>query len=363
MGFFGKIVGKAVNDAIYKASDGKKPVSTDYSKAAINIIKHKIENITLAVSMITTFIFLCFYGFMIASKNDLVNIIIYVTLAVLLLASSVLDFVLFAASRKEMNFLEKRSFNWYKKLKRNSILYFKMFIKVVSIGYAIYLMIRFGTNKANMIGVTMSIVALIIQLAIHYLSCFITDCINYIVIGLTMDIDNSGVLFLVDKNQKAKSTTNEILRTKSDKKIIEDLEMQKEKDSNEKRDDDEIKIKYGKYQLDCKNKANEYILNEKRLNELISASFGLFNRTKEINATPDVFLSLIYFVEAKIDKRYEDISEESYLNAVAFLVYYTTIYDYTTNFNESNERYIVDRIFNEIKGLEEFINYMNTNKE
>ena len=42
MGFFGKIVGRAVNDAIYKASDGKKPVSTDYSKAAINIIKHKI---------------------------------------------------------------------------------------------------------------------------------------------------------------------------------------------------------------------------------------------------------------------------------------------------------------------------------
>lgn len=362
MGFFGKIVGKAVNDAIYKASDGRKPVSTDYSKAAINIIKHKIENITLAVSMITTLIFLCFYGFMMASKRDVVNIIIYAVLAVLLLASSVLDFILFSASRKEMNFLEKRSFNWYKKLKRNSILIFKLVIKLFSIGYAIYIIIRFGSNTSNMIGITMSIVALVIQLAVHYLGCFITDCINYIVIGLTMDVDSSGILFLVDKNQRAKSTTNEILRTKSDKKIIEDLEIQKEKDSNEKRDDDEIKIKYGKYQLECKKQANEYVINEKKLNELISASFGLFNRTKEINNTPEEFLSAIYYVEAKLDKRYDKIDDESYLNAIAFLVYYTTIYDYTVNFNESNERYIVDKIFNEIKGLEEFIIWMNNNK-
>ena len=60
MGFFGKIVGKAVNDAIYKASDGKKMVSTDYSKAAINIIKHKIENIIFIINNCILWI-LCFY--------------------------------------------------------------------------------------------------------------------------------------------------------------------------------------------------------------------------------------------------------------------------------------------------------------
>lgn len=362
MGFFGKIVGKAVNDAIYKASDGKKPVSTDYSKAAINIIKHKIENITLAVNIIATVIFLGFYGFMIASKTDLVNIIIYSVLSFLLLASSTLDILLFAASRRKMNFLEKRSFNWYKKFKRTSILIFKLVIKVFSIGYAVFIIIKYGQTTSRLLGVAISTVALIIQLAVHYLGCFITDCINYVAIGLTMDVDNSGILFLVDKNQKAKSTTNEILRTKSDKKIIEDLEKQKEKDSNEKNDDDEIKIKYGKYQLECKNKATEYLLNDKKLNELISASFGLYNRTKEINSTPDVFASVIYLVEAKIDKRYENIDDEAYFNAIAFLVYYTTIYDYTTNFNESNERYIVDKILSDIKGLEEFITWLNNNK-
>ena len=285
MGFFGKIVGKAVNDAIYKASDGKKPVSTDYSKAAINIIKHKIENITLVVSVISSIIFLAFYGFMIASKADLVNIIIYATLALLLVASTVLDVIIFMASRKEMNFLEKRSFNWYKKLKKNSIVGFKLVIKLISIGYAIFIIIRYGNTTSRMVGVVMSSIALVIQLSVHFIACLITDCINYIVIGLTMDIDNSGILFLVDKNQRAKSTTNEILRTKSDKKIIEDLEIQKEKDCNEKRDDDEIKIKYGKYQLDCKNKVKEYLINDKKLNELISQSFSLYERTKEINNT------------------------------------------------------------------------------
>ena len=362
MGFFGKIVGKAVNDAIYKASDGKKPVSTDYSKAAINIIKRKIENITLGVSIITTLIFLGFYVFMMASKRDVVNIVIYAVLAFLLLISSILDIILFSASRKEMNFLEKRNFNWYKKLKRNSILIFKLIIKLFSIGYAIFIIFNDGNTTSRMVGVCLSILALVVQLSVHFISCFITDCINYMVLGITLDVDNSGIIFLVDKHQVEKSTTNEILRTKSDKKIIEDLEVQKAKDKNEKRDDDEIKIKYGKYQLECKNKAKEIIINDKRLNELISQANNTYDSYKSINNTPDVFKDLIDLVEARLDKRYDKFDDASYFNAVAFLVYYTTIYDYTEDFNQTNEKYIVEKIFNEIKGIEEFIKWKQVNK-
>ena len=248
MGFFGKLVGKAVNDAIYKASDGKKMVSTDYSKAAINIIKHKIENITLFVSIFTTIVFLGFYAFMIYSKNDsVVNIIIYSTLSFLLIVSTIFDIIIFNMGRKEMNFLKKRSFQVFKKIKRNSLLIFKLIIKLFSIGYAIFIIIHYGQTIGRIISVAAGIVALIVQLSVHFIAWFITDCINYMVIGVTYDVDNSGILFLVDKNKQAKTVSNEFLRTKSDQKIIEELERQKEKDSQVKNDDDEIKIKYGRY--------------------------------------------------------------------------------------------------------------------
>lgn len=362
MGIFGKIVGKAVNDAIYKASDGRKAVSTDYSMAAINIIKRKIEDITLFISVLASVIFLCFYGFMIYSKPDVFNIVIYSVLSFLLIVSTILDVILFKASRKEMNFLEKRSFNWYKKIKRNSLLFFKLFIKLFSIGFAIFEIIKYGSTTSRMIGITLSIVALVVQLSIHFLSGFITDCINYVVIGISMDVDNSGILYLVDKNKAEKQTSNEYLRTKSDKKIIEDLEAQKKKDRNEKRDDDEIKIKFGKYQLECKNKAKEYIANEKRLEELIKACVSQFDKTNIANHTPGLFYEIFYMVQMRLDKKFE-LDDEGYINAVAFLVYYDKIYDSLVEFESSNEKYIIDKILPEIKGIEEFRKFCEANKE
>ena len=356
MGFFGKIVGKAVNDAIYKASDGKKMVSTDYSKAAINIMKRKIEDITFFVSVLASVVFLGFYAFMIYSKHDsLVNIIIYSVLSFLLIISSVIDILIFCASRKEMNFLKKRNFLLYKKIKRNSLLIFKGFIKLFSIGYGIFIVIKYGQTTGRVISIASSIVALLLQLAVHFIACFITDCINYIVMGITMDVDNSGILFLVDKDKREKNLSNEFLRTKSDKIILEELEIQKEKDSAIKDEDDEIKIKYGKYQLECKDKANFLKLNPKKLEEAIKISYSKYENTNEFNETPVEILKVINLVEEVYNKTYDKLSEDAYTNALAFIVYYNNLYDASKRFRDSSELYILDKIFTEINGLKEFI--------
>ena len=363
MGFFGKIVGKAVNDAIYKASDGKKMVSTDYSKAAINIIKHKIENITLFVTIFTTIVFLGFYGFMIYSKHDsVVNIIIYSILTLLLILSTIFDIIIFNMVRKEMNFLKKRSFQVFKKIKRNSLLIFRLVIKLFSIGYAIFIIIHYGETTGRVISVAAGILALIVQLAVHFLAGFITDCINYMVIGVTQDVDNSGILFLVDKNKHEKTASNEYLRTKSDKKIIEELEKQKEKDQAVQSDDDEIKIKYGKYKLECKNKASTLVLNQSKLKETIKFAYDKLNNTKEINNTPLEVEVVIKLVDYRFNNKYDKVTDESYLNAIAFVIYYNTIYDASRNFKETNEVYVLDKIFNDISGLEEFNTFLNNEK-
>lgn len=355
MGFFGKIVGKAVNDAIYKASDGKKMVSTDYSKAAINIIKHKIENIIFFTSILTTIVFFGFYAFMIYTKHDsIANIIIYSVLTLLLVASTILDIIIFEASRKEMNFLKKRNINFYKKIKRNSLLIFKTVIKLISIGYAIYIIISDGQTTGRIISVAAGILALIFQFVVYFIGCFITDCINYMVVGLTEDIDNSGILFLVDKDKRAKNFTNEFLRTKSDKIILEELEKQKEKDSAVKDEDDEIKIKYGKYHLECKEKALQLKLNPKKLEETIKMAYSKYENTSESNETPGEVYQVINLVEKVYKKEYE-LSEDSYNNALAFIIYYNNLYDASKRFRESSELYILDKIFAEIEGLKEFI--------
>ena len=360
MGFFGKIVGKAVNDAIYKASDGKKMVSTDYSKAAINIIKHKIENITLFVSIFTTIVFLGFYAFMIYSKNDsVVNIIIYSTLSFLLIVSTIFDIIIFNMGRKEMNFLKKRSFQVFKKIKRNSLLIFKLVIKLFSIGYAIFIIIHYGQTTGRIISVAAGIVALIVQLSVHFIACFITDCINYMVIGVTYDVDNSGILFLVDKNKQAKTVSNEFLRTKSDQKIIEELERQKEKDSQVKNDDDEIKIKYGRYKLECKSKALLLKVNSQKLKEAVKTAYDKFNSTQLINNTPEEVLVTIKLVDFVSNNKYDKMDEESYISCIAFVIYYKTIYEANKNFKDTNEVYVLEKIFSEINGLTEFNNFLN----
>lgn len=364
MGFFGKIVGKAVNDAIYKASDGKKPVSTDYSRAAINIIKRRIENITLFVSIISFIIFLGFYGFMIYSKHDsVVNVITYAILAFLLIVSTTLDIILFKASRKEMNFLEKKNFNLLKKLKRNSLLIFKLVVKLFSIGFAIFEIIRYDDHSTGrIIGVSFAILALAFQLIIHYLACFINDCINYIVLGLEADVDNSGILFLVDKNKHEKTASNELLRTRSEEKILEELEEQKKKDSHIKDDDDEIKIKFGKYQLECKSKAKDYLKNDKKLNKLISSANSRYESTHIANSTPVEVLKMITLVSDTINKKYDKLSSDDYLNAIAFVIYYINYYDTSKVFGESNEVYILNKIFDDIKGFEDYLNSQNEKK-
>ena len=364
MGFFGKIVGKAVNDAIYKASDGKKMVSTDYSKAAINIIKHKIENITLFVNIFATIVFLGFYAFMIYSKHDsVVNIVIYSILAFLLILSTIFDIIIFNMGRREMNFLKKRSFAVFKKLKRDSLLVFKLIIKLFSIGYAIFIIIHYGETTGRILSVAAGVIALIVQLSVHFIACFITDCINYMVIGVTYDVDNSGILFLVDKNKHEKNATNEFLRTKSDQKIIEELERQKEKDSQVKNDDDEIKIKYGKYKLECKNKVLMLKVNPQKLKEAVKLAYDKYNSTQLINNTPEEVLVAIKLVDYKVNNKYDNIDEESYTSCIAFVVYYNNIYDSTRNFKETNELYVLEKIFNEINGLNEFNTWLNNNEK
>lgn len=362
MGFFGKIVGKAVNDAIYKASDGKKMVSTDYSKAAINIIKHKIENITLFVSIFTTIVFLGFYAFMIYTKHDsVVNIIIYATLTLLLILSTIFDVIIFNMGRKEMNFLKKRSFAVFKKLKRNSLMIFKLVIKLFSIGYAIFVILHYGETTGRVISVAAGILALIVQLSVHFIAGFITDCINYMVIGVTYDVDNSGILFLVDKNKHEKTASNEFLRTKSDQKIIEELERQKEKDNQVESDDNEIKIKYGKYKLECKTKAATLKATPQKLKEAIKQAYDKFNSTQLINNTPEEVLLAIKLVDYKANNKYDNVDDDTYISYIAFVVYYNTIYDASKNFKETNEVYVLDKIFNELTGLNEFNSWLNNN--
>ena len=57
-----------------------------------------------------------------------------------------------------------------------------------------------------------------------------------------------------------------------------------------------------------------------------------------------------------------EVTDESYLNAIAFVVYYNTLYDASRNFKETNEVYVLEKIFNEIDGVEEFNTFLNNEK-
>ena len=86
----------AYNKTKEEVMEGKEPISKDNTIAAINLVKFKIERVIFYINLVTTFLFLLFYAYMIFSRKDIIaNVVIYSVMAVILIVSSVFDIILY----------------------------------------------------------------------------------------------------------------------------------------------------------------------------------------------------------------------------------------------------------------------------
>lgn len=233
-----------VNKFVEKKMDGKTPVVIDNTFASINLIRQKIEKTLFVISLLTTAIFFGFYGFMIYSNiinNGLVRMIVYIVLTVVLIVSTIFDIVLYPGKKNKMNFLDKKKFNIARKVKRNTILIIKTIVKAISIGYALYEILAIDSSPSKIVILVFSASAFLIQIIIYFISDLIILYANYLMIGLNLDLEESGAYLLINKDAKDIIKANQMVRTKDEKQIIDEIKKQAQIDKQIKINDVNLK--------------------------------------------------------------------------------------------------------------------------
>ena len=222
---------QAYESAKEKLMDGKEPISKDNTIAAINLVKFKIERVIFYINLITTFLFLLFYAYMIGSRYTIIaNVVIYSVMSVILIVSSIFDIMLYPGNERMMDFLEKRHFKWLKNLKRNVISIIKIVVKMASIGYATYELIAIDSSTTKQMTLIASYSVLLFQILIYFIADLVGKYAKYIFVGVNKDLDDSGILYVLDKTQRDRVIANDILRTDKEREILAEIEKQKEID-------------------------------------------------------------------------------------------------------------------------------------
>ena len=233
-----------LNKFVEKKMDGKTPVVIDNTIASINLIRNKIEKTLFIISLITTAIFFGFYGYMIYANvvsGGLVRMIVYIVLMAVLIVSTVFDIILYPGKRQKMNFLDKKKFSEARRLKRKTILIIKTIVKAISIGYALYEILAIDSSPSKVAIITLSAAAFLIQIIIYFISDLIILYANYLMTGINLDLEESGAYVLINKDAKDIIKANQMVRTKSDEQLIEEIKKQAEVDKQVRINDVNLK--------------------------------------------------------------------------------------------------------------------------
>lgn len=235
---------KIYNKFLEKKMDGKTPVMIDNTLASINLVRSKIEKNLFVISLISTCIFLGFYGYMIYANivgNGTIRLIVYSSLAIILIVSTIFDIMFYPGKLKNMNFIDKKKMKENKKLKRDVLLVIKTIIKALSLGYALYEILVLDSSKSKIILLILSTIAFIFQLIVYFVSDLIVRYANYIMMGINLDIENSGAYIMINKDSRDIIKANQLLRTKDDEEVIKEIKEQAAIDKKNKINDVALK--------------------------------------------------------------------------------------------------------------------------
>lgn len=218
-------------------------LSPDYTLASVHIIIKKIEKIVFVVNIISTILFLTFYGYMIYSRiNDSIpNTIIYSLMGTILIVSFIFDIIFYKNSRGNMNFLEKRKMSSNKRTKRMIVTIVKTIVKMASLAYATYELIAIDNSTMKILTLILSYILFVIQMIIYFIAVTICNYYNYLYLGFSKDIDELAV-FLHPFTKEEIRESNRQLMSEKDKEMLEEIEEQRIIDAKVSKINKDIKI-------------------------------------------------------------------------------------------------------------------------
>ena len=202
-GFFKKVKGLFGAATNIVSSEGPK-ISYEHTKAAFNLIKLKTENRILIIGSIASFIFLGFYAYLIylnVNPYSIRHIIIYSILSTILLISFIINIVLNPSRQNKMSTDEKNKAKRIKNIWKGINILIATLTKLVSLGFMLYEIITIDSSVKRLIPFGLSTLALMMQIAITYVSRLIISYYEILLVGLDEDINSSGIVQALTDNQ------------------------------------------------------------------------------------------------------------------------------------------------------------------
>lgn len=204
----------------------------DNIMASIHIIQKRIDRLVYIVNLISTILFLEFYGYMIYSRMDdsYVRVGIYSILSLILIISLVFDIILYPGNSKIKNFLDKRKYKLHKKIKTRTINIIKFIVKAFSIAYATYELVIIDNSTMKLLTLIFSYSILIIQIAIYFAADILAKYWNYLYLGIMADYDELIIPIAHPLAKGQIREANNLIMTQKEKEIIEEINNQKKED-------------------------------------------------------------------------------------------------------------------------------------
>lgn len=220
-------------------------LSPDYTLASVHIVKQKIERIVFIVNIISTILFLAFYGYMIYSRMDVIaNIVIYSTMGTILMVSFIFDIYFYRNTKITMNFLEKKKMASNKKLKKEIVNIIKVIVKIASLGYATYELIVIDSSPQKMLTLTLSYILFAVQIIIYLVADAIYRYYTYIYIGIFKDLDELTPLLHPIMKEEIREANRQLMSEK-DKEMLKEIEAQRKIDIEVSKTNKDLKISMG----------------------------------------------------------------------------------------------------------------------
>lgn len=209
-----------------------------HSLAAVHIIQKRIARVVLVISLISTFVFISFYSYMIYTRvnNSSPHIIIYSTMILILVISTIFDIIFYPGNNKIMDLIEKRRLIKHKTLKRHIINTVKVIVKAFSLAYATYELVNVDNTTGKLLSLIVSYSTFVVQILSYFIADFFYKYSEYLILAIKED--KNGILKLSLEARAA-----EEMRTDSEKAILKEINDQIKEDSKTKKKDDEIRKK------------------------------------------------------------------------------------------------------------------------
>ncbi len=371
-------------------------VETKHTMAAIERIKKDLSIFITIVSYLSMIVFSFYYVYLIIKNvSNVLYLIIYIVLFITVLCSFFTQLLLKKKkydSRKKLRIkLERRrQIGFITKL-------FKYIAKSITIGIAIYEMVKNPDFQLSLLINIVSIVMLGIQLIFEFIIYFINKYIDYLKYAFEMDFDSSFVTKIFKRKElKAKSLEAQVyelhgesIYTKQELKIIQTLKEDAERISKAKKEKVDISIKESKAEIKSflgsklskkqQIKINDkYESSKKEAATLIAQPDKLdailIKAEQMVSKLPGNIQALKYipeflsFINNYVNKRYTNVSKVSIIAAIGVIVYFVSPVDIIPDalpiIGYIDEAFVIGKCLDIIEDeLERFIQWRDNNIE